>query len=108
MILQHAYRPILNFFYDKITFRLNDRTRKIILFVCFFAIFAAQFTSQYIFKFDGFDRGIRDYFICLMMGIIILVSVDRKLEIVKWNLWTYIPFTVTGLLLLIASLDHEM
>ena len=34
MILQHAYRPILNFFYDKITFRLNDRTRKIILFVC--------------------------------------------------------------------------
>lgn len=42
------------------------------------------------------------------MGIIILVSVDRKLEIVKWNLWTYIPFTVTGLLLLIASLDHEM
>lgn len=108
MILQHVYRPILNFFYDKITFRLNDRTRKIILFVCFFAIFAAQFTSQYIFKFDGFNRGIRDYFICLMMGIIILVSVDRKLEIVKWNLWTYIPFTVTGLLLLIASLDHEM
>ena len=108
MILQHVYRPILNFFYDKITFRLNDRARKIILFVCFFAIFAAQFTSQYIFKFDGFNRGIRDYFICLMMGIIILVSVDRKLEIVKWNLWTYIPFTVTGLLLLIASLDHEM
>ena len=35
MILQHVYRPILNFFYDKITFRLNDRTRKIILFVCF-------------------------------------------------------------------------
>ena len=45
MILQHAYRPILNFFYDKITFRLNDRTRKIILFVCFFAIFA--YTSNY-------------------------------------------------------------
>ncbi|MCI5853885.1 MAG: hypothetical protein MR015_09715 [Clostridiales bacterium] len=108
MILQHAYRPILNFIYDKITFRLNDRTRKILLFVCFFAIFAAQFAAQYIFKFQGFNRGIRDYFICLMMGIIILVSVDRKLEIVKWNLWTYVPFTVTGILLLIASLDHDM
>lgn len=108
MILQHVYRPILNFIYDKITFRLNDRTRKILLIFCFFAIFAVQFAAQYIFKFQGLNRGIRDYFICLMMGIIILASADRKLEIVKWNLWTYIPFTITGLLLLIASLDHEM
>ena len=108
MILQHVYRPILNFIYDKITFRLNDRTRKFLLFLCFFAIFAVQFAAQYIFKFQGLNRGIRDYFICLMMGIIILVSVDRKLEVVKWNLWTYVPFTITGLLLLIASLDHEM
>lgn len=108
MILQYAYRPILNFIYDKITFRLNERTRKILLFLCFFAIFAVQFAAQYIFKFQGLNRGIRDYFICLMMGIIILASADRKLEIIKWNLWTYVPFTLTGLLLLIASLDHEM
>ena len=52
MILQHVYRPILNVIYDKITFRLNDRTRKILLFICFFAIFAAQFAAQYIFKFQ--------------------------------------------------------
>ena len=82
-----------------------DRTRKIFIVCLFFRLFYAfSLQLQYIFKFQGFNRGIRDYFICLMMGIIILVSVDRKLKIVKWNLWTYVPFTVTGILVLIASL----
>lgn len=108
MILQHIYKPILNFIYDKITYRIGDKTRNIVLLLCFLAIFLVQFMAQYIFQYQGLNRGIRDYFICLVMGIMILFSVDRRLELIKWNLWAYIPYTLAGILILIASFDHEM
>lgn len=108
MVLQHLYRPVLNFIYGKFTYRINEKTRNIIIFICLLSIFAVQFAAQYIFKYEGLNRGIRDYFICLMMGIMIIVSVNRKLEIIRWNMWAYIPFTITGLMIFVASLDHEM
>ena len=108
MILQYLYKPVLNFIYEKITFRIPDKFRYVGILISFLMIFCAQFFSQYIFQFEGFNRGIRDYLICLLLGIIILLSVDRRLEIVKWKLTVYIPFVLTGLLLFAASLDHEM
>ena len=108
MILQHIYMPIFNFIYDKITYRIGDRVRNAILLICFLGIFAAQFLSQYIFQFEGFNRGIRDYLICLFFGVILLASANKKLEIIKWRLNVYIPYTIAGLLILVASFDHEM
>ena len=108
MVLQHLYRPVLNFIYSKFTYRINEKTRNIIIVICLLSIFAVQFAAQYIFKYEGLNRGIRDYFICLMMGIMIIASVNRKLEIIRWNMWSYIPFTITGLMIFVASLDHEM
>lgn len=108
MILQHIYKPIFNFIYEKITYRIGEKPRNIILITCFFGIFAAQFLSQYIFEFEGFNRGIRDYLICFFFGIALIASADRKLEIIKWRKSIYVPYILAGVLILIASLDHEM
>lgn len=108
MILQHLYRPVLNFIYEKVTYRIPDKAREISVFLCFLMIFSVQFLAQYIFFYQGLNRGVRDYIICLLMGLIILASVDRKLEILKWRKNIYIPYTISGLLILVATLDHNL
>lgn len=108
MILQYVYKPVLNFIYDKITFRISDKARNYILWICFFLIFAVQFLAQYVFLYQGLNRGVRDYIICLLLGVIILLSVNKRLEIIKWRKLVYIPYILVGILLLIAALDHEM
>ncbi len=101
MILQHVYRPILNFIYEKITFRISDRARTAIIFLAFFVIFFSMFAKMYLDLLSGKER---DLLVLLMMGIVILFSVDRKLEILKWNLVIYIPFAFMGVYMLIISL----
>ena len=108
MILQYVYKPVLNFIYDKITFRISDKARNYILWTCFFLIFAVQFLAQYVFLYQGLNRGVRDYIICLLLGVIILLSVNKRIEIIKWRKLVYIPYILVGILLLIAALDHEM
>lgn len=108
MILQHAYRPLLNVFYDGITHRIPEKVRGIIITLCLCAIFAIQFISQYMYNFEGFDRNLRDFLICGFLGLAILISVNKRLEIVKWRKSIYIPYTIAAILIFIAGLDHKL
>ena len=97
MILQHVYAPILNFIYEKITFRIGDRAREIILFVSFFLMFFTMFATMYMHVLSGKER---DLIIFLLMGVIILVSTDRRLELLRWRKTIYVPFVLLGLFML--------
>lgn len=108
MILQYVYKPVLNFIYEKITFRIPERVRIISIFMCFLMVFSVQFLAQYVFFYQGLNRGVRDYIICLLMGLIILASVDRRLEILRWRKTVYIPYVIAGLMILAATLDHNL
>ena len=101
MILQHVYKPILNFIYEKITYRVSDKAREVILFVSFFLLFFLMFAVKYlnITSNDG-----RDIMVVLLLGVVILFSVDRKQELLKWNLVIYIPFILMGLYMLMVAL----
>ena len=101
MILQHVYKPILNFIYEKITFRVSDRARDIILFIAFFLLFFSMFACKYM---DMMSNNARDMVVVLLMGVVILFSVDRKQELLKWNLVFYIPFVLMGLYMLMIAL----
>ena len=66
MILQYVYKPVLNFIYEKITFRIPEKVRIISIFMCFLMIFSVQFLAQYVFFYQGLNRGVRDYiYACL-------------------------------------------
>jgi len=108
MILQHFYKPLLNFFYCGITHKIPEKLRDIIIIGCFCIIFAIQFISQYVYDFQGFDRNMRDFLICGFLGFAILVSVNKKLEIVKWRKCIYAPYTLAAILIFIAGLDHKL
>ena len=108
MILQHFYKPLLNVFYDAITHKVPEKLRSIIITLCFCSIFAIQFISQYVYDFQGFDRNIRDFLICGFLGFAILISVNKRLEIVKWKKSIYIPYTIAAVLIFIAGLDHKL
>lgn len=108
MILQYLYRPICNFIYNKITYRLSDKTKNLVIFCCFLLIFTVQFLAQYIFLYNGLNRGVRDYIICLAMGVIIVMSISGEVHLLKWKKNIYIPYVITGILLLIAVMDHEL
>ncbi len=108
MILQYVYRPVLNFIYEKITYRISEKHRNIIIFLCFFSVFFVQFLSQYILGYDVISRGTRDYIICLLMGIAIVMSVKDYLKILKWRKSIYIPYLIVGLLIFFASIDHYL
>lgn len=108
MLLQHVYKPLLNFFYDKITNKIPENVRGYIITLCFTAIFAIQFISQYVYDFQGFNRNIRDVLICGFLGLVILISVNKTLEILKWRKSIYIPYTIAGILIFIAGRDHVL
>lgn len=108
MLLQHIYKPLLNFFYNTITHRIPEKARGYIITLCFAIIFAIQFISQYIYDFEGFDRNIRDFLICGFLGLVILISVNKALEIIKWRKSIYIPYTLAAILIFIAGLDHKL
>ena len=106
MILQHVYKPILNFIYSKITYRISDRAREVILFISFFLMFYLLFAAKYLHIMSG---DARDMSIMLLMGIVVLFSTDRKQKILKWNLVIYIPFALMGLwMLMIALCFHSI
>ena len=106
MILQHLYKPVLNFIYEKITFRVSERIRDIILLVSFFLLFFVQFGRIYT---DLYNGGVRDYMVVLLMGVIILFSVDRRMELLKWRMVIYVPFVLMGLyMLFIAVCFHSV
>ncbi|MBE6045169.1 MAG: hypothetical protein E7221_00510 [Clostridiales bacterium] len=106
MILQHVYKPILNFIYSKITYRISDRAREIILFITFFLMFYLLFAAKYLHVMSG---DARDMSIMLLMGVAILFSLDREQKILKWNLVFYIPFALMGVyMLMIALFFHSI
>lgn len=108
MFLQYIYKPILNAIYKTFTCRISENKRNLVVTLGFFTIFVLQFLSQYIFLYQGLNRGIRDYAICLILGIIIIFSMNKEVQIEKWNKVIYIPYILIGICLLIAAFDHEM
>lgn len=108
MILQYVYRPVLNFIYEKITYRISEKYRNMLIFLCFLSVFSVQFLSQYILGYDVISRGTRDYLICLFLGVAIVMSVKDYLKILKWRKSIYIPYLIVGLLIFFASIDHYL
>ena len=107
MILQYIYKPILNFLYDRILHNINDKIRSTVMFFCFFIIFVVQFLTLYR-SFGIFTSNVRDLIIIMLMGICILSSVDRKLEIQKWNKPLYALFVSVPIFIIIAGFDHYL
>lgn len=108
MICQYIYKPVLNFIYEKITSHINDRIKSEIMAACFFAISVVQFLPLYGWSHGlGISSDCRDVVIALIIAVVIALSPDGHLEIIKkWNLKIYIPFVLTGILIFVAGLDH--
>lgn len=104
MILQRVYKPVLNFIYEKITAKVNDGIRNAVMVICFFAVFAAQFLDMYGYH-VGMDisSNMRDLIVGGATALIILASVNGPLEICRWELPVYIPFVLTGVLIIVAD-----
>lgn len=108
MILQHLYMPLLNFIHERFTYRISDRMRNLIFVMCFFMIFSLQFLSQYVVGYAVISRFMRDISICFFLGIVILLSVKKPLKTLKWRKTVYVPYTLAGILILVATIDHSL
>ena len=88
MILQFIYKPILNYIYKKYTYKINERIKNVGIYFSFIIIFIIQFLTIYKLC-DLLTSNVRDISIFLLMGIIIVLSVNNELNIIRWNKWIY-------------------
>lgn len=107
MILQYLYKPVLNFIYEKSTNQISENNRNIIIATCFFILTIIQFLSMYR-PMGVFTSSVRDWSFFILVAVITVVSVDRKLETIKFNLVIYIPYALMAVFILIASLHHDL
>lgn len=109
MIFQYIYKPLLNFIYDKILKKIDDKYRNFIIFAGFVYIIFAMFLCMYrksiiIFR----NSGITILTISIVTAIIIIFSVNKKLEYIKWDKKIYFPFILTGILILFAWIRNDL
>ena len=105
MFLQQVYKPILNLIYSKLTFRLGNKHRNAMIFLCFFAIFVVQFLEMYQ-DFGIVTAEVRSLFVCLATGLVIVFSVNGNCEILKWNKILNVTFLLVPVLLVVAGINH--
>lgn len=107
MILQFIYKPILNYIYKKYTYKINERIKNVGIYFSFIIIFIIQFLTIYKLC-DLLTSNVRDISIFLLMGIIIVLSVNNELNIIRWNKWIYFLYGGIALTILIAGFNHYM
>lgn len=107
MVLQYIYKPILNIVYEKITFKMSDRFRNIVIAVCFFIIAMVQFLNLYE-DFGIFTSKVST--LCLWGALICIffISTNSKVEIMRWNKAFYFSYASIAFILLITGISYGM
>lgn len=107
-ILQQLYMWILNPIY-RITGRLNEKARNIIVF-CGLLCMVFQFFMYTAWYGYGISYGYAELFVTntLLLGIIIVFSINRPLEKVSWNPFVWVPWFLCAALIIISGADHNV
>ncbi len=100
MLLQHVYIFILNNTF-KITGSINEKARDALIVVCCLA-----FAGLYAFWPKPVSEHNRMVFGTTIMILMTVLSVNKKLEPVKWNKWIYIPYVAFGIGILVINCIH--
>lgn len=107
MLLQGAYSTVANGIYTHITSKVPVFIRKVILVVGFFSLVCIAFLGNY-----GDEevwpqlKDNRPWMFAVVLFLIIVFSVNKKTEKLKWSVPVYLTYALTAILLIVNRFDH--
>lgn len=108
MLLNKLYILINNIFYHIIKY-LNEKIRKILIFICCFSITFLYLTWQSnLIKYPCINGKYNfDLILLVLLTLLMILGFNYNVKKIKWNLFISIPYQIVSIIMLIYSIKYK-
>jgi len=101
-IIQKIYKKISSGLF-RFTGAIPSRVRNVLVFFC-----CAALIWVYFFYNGRIDDGDIEIFCSVVFVILTIFSIDRRMDLIEWNKWTYYPMVLFGIGIMVIGFIHPV